>query len=191
MNEEQNNVQEQEVEEVEQSEENHETDSTTEGEGTTEDESSEQRRTETKEQRETRLKRQLKRIKKQLGEDGDSDEKGEKSGTKGSQESDERYDRLELKTEGITTKKEQDVVLDYARWKGIDVTEALKAPSVKVELAELRKKASVPPPSGRTSNGSSASIDYYASQIKKGAIKLSQVESPEMRKQLRKMRIFS
>ena len=105
--------------------------------------------------------------------------------------SDERYDRLELKTEGITTKKEQDVVLDYAKWKGVSVTDALKNTGVKAELAEMRKQSSVPPPSGRSSNGQSASVDYYASQIKKGAMTLKQVESPEMRKQRRKMRIFN
>ena len=180
--EQENNVAEQEETSTE---ENHETDNTTEDETEETEQGGEQQpatKSETPDQRLARLKRQLEREEKK---------QGIKKETKPTETSDERYDRLELKTEGVTTKKEQDVVLDYAKWKGVSVTEALKNPGVKAELSEMRKQSSVPPPSGRTTNGQSASVDYYASQIKKGALTLSQVESPEMRKQLRKMRIFS
>ena len=174
-----------EQEETSNEENEHETNNESESETEETEQGGEQQsatKSETPEQRLARLKRQLEREEKKQGIK--KEDKPEETG-------DERYDRLELKTEGITTKKEQDVVLDYAKWKGVSVAEVLKNTGVKAELAEMRKQSSVPPPSGRSSNGQSASVDYYASQIKKGAITLSQVESPEMRKQLRKMRIFS
>lgn len=180
--EQENNVVEQ--EETSNEEENHETNNQSEDETEETEQGGEQSsaRTETPDQQIARLKRQLEREKKKGSK---------KEETKPKETSDERYDRLELKTEGITSKKEQDVVLEYARFKRIDVGEAVKSSVVKAELAELRKKGNVPPPSGRSSNGQSASIDYYAGQIKKGNMTLTQVESPEMRKQLRKMRIFN
>jgi len=186
--------QQEESQEESSTQEEHETDTTTENEGTEEDESSEQQSAteskETPEQRLARLKRQYEREAKKQGVED------KKPNKKSQGDSDERIERLELKSEGYKSKKEQDIVLDYIagrreQGKEIDVETALKASVVREDLAELRKKSNVPPPSGRSSNGQSASVDYYASQIKKGAMTLSQVESPEMRKQLRKMRIFS
>jgi hypothetical protein len=169
---------------TEDNEHDYESDSTEEGEGTQTTEGSEQRKPETPEQKRARLERQLSQLNKKLGV------KGEETGEKGSKEVDERYDRIELKTEGITSKKEQDIVLDYARYKKIDVTEALKSTTVKAELAEYRSKAAIPAPSSRTGNGSNNSAEYYASQIKNGRLRLSDVKDPAIKKQLKSMRIF-
>jgi hypothetical protein len=134
--------------------------STTEGEAEKGDESSESRKTETPEQRKARIKRMYER------EFGKTDDKAVKESSK--EDGDERYARLELKTEGITSKKAQDVVLEYAKWKGIDATEALKSPIVKAEIAELEKKTSAPAPSKRTGTGSSDDFAYWVAQAKKG-----------------------
>ena len=171
---------------TEDNEHDYESDSTEEGESAQTTESGEQRKPETSEQRIARLKRQLDRELKKSGQ-----EVTKETGEKGSKEVDERYDRIELKTEGITSKKEQDIVLDYARYKKIDVTEALKSTTVKAELAEYRSKAAIPAPSSRTGNGSNNSLEYYASQIKNGRLRLADVKDPSIVKQLRTMRIFS
>jgi len=87
--------------------------------------------------------------------------KGDEDGGKGSEEAtkpqevdrEERYDRLNLKTEGIKDVKEQDAVLDYAKFKNITVDEALQTSAVKAELKELRTANSTPAPSTRTGGG--------------------------------------
>lgn len=107
-----------------------------------------------------------------------------------SEEVDERYERLELKTEGITNKKEQDVVLDYAKWKGISATEAMTSTTVKAELAELRAK-NLPAPSTRISSGKTDSYEYYAKNIKAGKLRLSDVQDASMRQRLMKGKIFN
>ena len=131
-------------------------------------------------------KDQDKRWKDRLKESKKSNSKG---GEESNEEVDERYHRLDLKTEGITNKKEQDVILDYAKYKGIDPTEAMKSPAIKAELAELRSK-NVPAPSTRTSGGKADSYDYYAKNIKAGKIRLADVPDAAMRKKLMSGKIF-
>jgi hypothetical protein len=123
---------------------------------------------ETPDQRRARIKRMYER------EFGIKDKGSSKeSGKEGSEESskvdaDERYSRLELKTEGVTSKKAQDIVLDYAKYKGIEPLDALKSPIVRAEMAELEKKTSVPAPSSRTNAGPSNDFAYWVAQAKKG-----------------------
>jgi hypothetical protein len=143
--------------------------STGEGEATETNEGGEQSKPkETPEQRKARIKRMYER------EFGKQDKgEGTKGSKEGSEESskvdgDERYSRLELKTEGVTSKKAQDIVLDYAKYKGIEPLEALKSPIVRAEIAELEKKTSVPAPSSRTNNGASNDFAYWVAQAKKG-----------------------
>lgn len=148
------------------------------------------KKSETAEQRRARIKRMYER---EFGkQDKDDGEKGgQESGKESHKEAkvdDERYARLELKTEGITSKKAQDVVLEYARFKGIEVEEALKSPIVRGELAELEKKTSAPAPSKRTSAGASDSFEYWVAQAKKGNFPTN---DSEMMAKLRKARIFT
>ena len=131
-----------------------------------------------------RIKEQDKRWKDRLKDS----KKGDKEGSK--EELDERYERLELKTEGITNRKEQDVVLDYARYKGITATEAIGSIAVKAELAELRSK-NVPAPSSRISGGTTDSFDYYVKNIKAGKLRLGDVKDAAMRKRLMDGKIFN
>lgn len=165
------------------------TDSNGEDETEASTESSEQQSTETPEQKRARLTRQLERLNKkhppQESEEGGKESRQESSKK---EEVDDRYNRLELKMEGITSKKEQDVVLDYAKWKGIDVTKALTTPAVKAELAELRAKSSTPAPSKRTSTGANNSFEYWVGQAKKGNFP---VNDPEMMDKLKNARIFT
>jgi hypothetical protein len=128
------------------------------------EESSEPRKTETPEQRKARIKRMYER------EFGKQDKGSSKEGSEESSkvDGDERYARLELKTEGVTSKKAQDIVLDYAKYKGIEPLEALKSPIVRAEMAELEKKTSVPAPSSRTNAGPSNDFAYWVAQAKKG-----------------------
>lgn len=170
--------------------------STSESEATQEAESGEQHSSETAEQRSARLKRQVERAAKQAGQTVEEylGVKGQESTEKGNQEGnqegqiDERYARLELKTEGITSKKAQDVVIDYAEWRGIDPIEALKSPIVRAELAELEKKTAAPAPSKRTNGGASDSFEHWVSQAKKGNFPL---HDREMMRKLSKARIFT
>lgn len=125
-------------------------------------ESSKQQSGETPEQRRARIKRMYER------EFGKPDSKGAEKGEESSKEGDDRYARLELKTEGVTSKKAQDIVLEYAKFKGIDALDALKSPIVKAEIAELEKKTSAPAPSKRTTGGASDDFSYWVAQAKKG-----------------------
>lgn len=131
-----------------------------------------------KEARKDQDKRWKQRLK--VGGEGDGDDQ-EEAGTT-AQDSDDRYDRLELKTEGVTVKAEQDLVIDYARHKKISVTEALQRPGVKAELKELRDKASTPPPSRRTGGGETGTLEYYVDQYKKGG---KSAPTVEMRRKVR------
>lgn len=81
---------------------------------------------------------------------------------------DERYDRLELKTEGITSKAEQDEVLSFAKFKNIPVLEAMKAPAVRGILKEMRDKAATPAPSTRIAKGVDSDVSYWVRETKKG-----------------------
>jgi hypothetical protein len=119
---------------------------------------------ETPDQRRARIKRMYER------EFGKQDKGSSKEGSEESSkvDGDERYSRLELKTEGVTSKKAQDIVLDYAKFKGIEPLEALKSPIVRAEMAELEKKTSVPAPSSRTNAGPSNDFAYWVAQAKKG-----------------------
>ena len=168
--------------------------STGESEDASSTEGSEQHSTETPEQRSARLKRQIEREAKKQGKTveeylGYKGSKGSEEGGKESSkvDSDERYARLELKTEGVTSKKAQDIVLEYANWKGIDPIAALKSPIVKAEIAELEKKTSAPAPSKRTGTGASDPFEYWVAQARNGHFPR---HDKEMMKKLQKGHIF-
>lgn len=168
-------------------EEHEETNSDSEGEAAEGDfETGNSERTYTQAELDARIKEQDKRWKDRI-KNGKKDSKGDKEDSK--EEVDERYERLELKTEGITNKKEQDVVLDYAKYKGISAIEAMGSVTVKAELAELRAK-NVPSPSTRISGGATDSYEYYAKNIKAGKLRLSDVKDSTMRQRLMKGKIF-
>ena len=147
-----------------------EDESTNEGEAKETSEGGESRKTETPEARRARIKRQYER------EFGKQDKGESKEGTKEESskvDGDERYARLELKTEGITSKKAQDIVLEYIKeakliGKTVEPSEALKSLVVKEAIAELEKKTSAPAPSKRTNTGASDSFEYWVAQAKKG-----------------------
>lgn len=158
--------------------------SDSESEVATQTESGKQQSGETPDQRRARIKRMYER---EFGKDGDKG--SQKSSEESSKEvGDERYARLELKTEGITSKKAQDVVLEYAKFKGIDAIEALKSPIVKAEIAELEKKTSAPAPSKRTNAGASDSFEYWVAQSRKGNYPRG---DKAMMDKLKKARIFT
>lgn len=152
-------------------------------------EGSKQQSGETPDQRRARIKRMYER---EFGK------QGSESGQKGSEESgkevsDERYSRLELKTEGITSKKAQDVVLEYIKeakliGKEVDIASALKSNVVKEAIAEIEKKTAVPPPSRRTSSGASDSFEHWVGQARKGNFPRG---DREMMAKLKKARIFT
>lgn len=165
-----------------------ENESTTESKAQTETESSDKRTTETPEQRKARIKRMYER------EFGIKDKGESKEDSKESSkvDGDERYTRLELKTEGITSKKAQDIVLDYIReakliGRNIEPADALKSLVVKEAIAELEKKTSVPAPSKRTTTGSSDDFNYWVAQARKGNFPRG---DRQMMERLAKARIF-
>ena len=170
--------------------------STTESEGAETSEGTKRNPTETAEQRQARIKRQVERDAKKAGVSieeylGISSQKGSQEGSK--EVGDDRYARLELKTEGVTLKKAQDVVLDYIReakliGKDVDVATALKSPIVREAIAEIERKNSAPPPSKRTSTGASDSFEYWVSQARKGNFPR---HDKEMMARLKKARIFT
>ena len=107
------------------------------------------------------------RIKGLKGDEG-SEEGGEESNRPTEVDGDERYNRLELKTEGIKDTKEQDIVLDYAGFKKITVDQALNTPAVKAELKEYRTANSTPAPSPRTGTGMRDEVAHDALMLSKG-----------------------
>ena len=141
-------------------------DSASEGES----ETTEERQPETSEQRVARLKRQLEREQKKLGIEGEKPRKQEAK--KDSKEVDstlmERLDRGDLRFEGVKDKGEQDIIIEYATWKGMDVLEAMNSAAVKAELKEYRAKSATPSPSKRAVQGTRDDVAYWADQMKKG-----------------------
>jgi hypothetical protein len=142
--------------------------STTESEAKEGEESSESRKTETPEQRKARIKRMYER---EFGKQdkGSSKEGGEESSKVDNQD----YIRLALEVKGVTSKKAQDIVLQYIKeakliGKEVDVAKALGSMVVKEALAEIEKKTSVPAPSKRTGTGSSDDFGYWVAQAKQG-----------------------
>lgn len=63
---------------------------------------------------------------------------------------DDRYSRLELKMDGITDSKAQETVIDYAKFKGISVSEAAQSPVMRAELKQMAKVEATPASSSRT-----------------------------------------
>lgn len=155
--------------------ENGEDNSTEESNGEAQAESSNERQPETPEAKRARLKRQLEQLDKKHGF------KDEEAPKKSDETTDERYDRLELKTEGVTAKKEQDAVIEYARFKKISVVEALNSVAMKAELKELRAKSATPAPSTRTSGGHTDDVAYWARQTEAG----KSAPTPELRAKVR------
>ena len=152
-------------------------------------EGSKQQSGETPEQRRARIKRMYER---EFGKQGsESSQKGSEESSK--EVGDERYARLELKTEGVASKKAQDVVLEYIKeakliGKDVDIASALKSNVVKEAIAELEKKTSVPPPSRRTNAGASESFEYWVAQARKGNYPRN---DRAMMEKLKKARIFT
>lgn len=159
---------------------NEETNNEAEGETGAQAEEQSERRTETPEAKRARLQRQLEQLNKKHGfkdEGGDNKPQAQKEVG-----GDDRFDRLELKTEGLKDKAEQDIVLDWMRYKKIDVMAALNSPAVKAELREYREKASTPSPSVRTGTQTKG-VEYWARQVELGK---SNSDDPKMRDQVRK-----
>lgn len=175
------------VEPTEPQNEHENIDSTGEGEATPQPQGGEQRQPETPEAKRARLQRQLDQLNKKFPpkEDGGS----RKEGGQTSEEVKELLARQDLKLAGIADKKEQDIVMKYAKTEGIeDMGKAVKHPIVKGALDYHRAQASTPAPSTRTNGGASNSLEYWAEQARKhGRLP----DDPEMRRQLRKMRIWS
>jgi len=177
-----------------------EDDSTGEDEGEASSESSEQRPTETPEQRNARIKRQVEREAKKAGITVEEylGIKSEKGSEKGRQEGnpsqvDENYLRLDLKTEGIKSKKEQDTVIDYIKEKKllghtVDVETALKSMVVKEELTRIRNASATPKPSSRPGQvGGEKTLEQYAQLMQKGRAN----EVPlEKQREIRKKRML-
>lgn len=156
-----------------------ETHNEAEGEARAQDEETQsERRTETPEAKRARLKRQLEQLDKKHGF---KDEAGDKPQEVKEVGQDERYDRLELKTEGLKDKAEQDIVLDYMRYKKIDVMTALNSAAVKAELREYREKASTPSPSTRTA-APTKGVEYWVRQVDAGK---ANSDDPVMRRKVR------
>lgn len=130
-------------------------------------ETTEERQPETPEQRVARLKRQLEREERKLGIKG---EEKPKKDTKKEIEPDisERLDRGDLRYEGVKDRGEQDIIIEYAKWKNVDVLDAMNSAAVKAELKEYRAKSATPSPSRRTATGTRDDVAYWADQMKKG-----------------------
>lgn len=183
--------------EEESNQSDYENDSTGEDESSSSEQGGDKPRSETPEQRQSRLKRQIERDAKKAGLSVEEylGLGGKKSGEEGGKEVDSKYLRLELKTEGLKSTKEQDIVLNYIQeakliGKTVDVETALKSLVVREALAEVRRVESVPKPSSRTNGGASDSLDHYARMIKAGKMRLNDVPDAEMRKRLTKAKIF-
>lgn len=154
-------------------------DTANEGEGETSDESNVEREPETPEQRSARIKRQAEREAKKQGITlqeylGIESKEGSKKPDKKEEKVDtdsaiaERLDRGDLRYEGIKDKGEQDIIMEYANWKGMDVLDAMNTGAVKAELKEYRAKQATPSPAKRTSQGNRDDVAYWAEQMKKG-----------------------
>ena len=157
-----------------------------EDDGTSEDTSD---RTYTQAELDARIKEQDKRWKDRLKKSGKENEKSDNPNK-------EDYLRLDLKTEGVKDKKEQDIILNYIKEKAllgeeVSTTEALGKMVIKEALSEMRATSSIPAPSSRTSGGSNDSYDYYAKNIKAGKMRLSDVTDAGMREKLMKGKLFS
>lgn len=181
-----NNEEAETINDSESNNEEYETDGSTENETETTDEGKQQREPETPEAKRARLKRQLEQLDKKHGFK-DEDSKGESKKAPKEEVNptlEEKYNRLALKTEGYVEKGEQDIVLDYALYKKIDIDEAIKSPIVKGEIKAYRDKAATPSPSSRTTKGGTATVDTLVTRYKAGKY-LSPDEMKQVRKKLR------
>ena len=133
--------------------------------------------TETPDAKRARLKRQLEQHDKKHGFK-------EEPSKKDNAGSDERYDRLALRQEGVVEKDEQNIAIEYAKWKGIDVVDAIKLPAVKAELQTLRAK-DVLAPSTRTGGRTTADDPAQLSKQYKAGKYLTPDQMKKVRKHLR------
>lgn len=134
----------------------------------------EQREREARKDQDKRWKERIKGIK------GDEDGEESKEATNESPDIAERLDRTDLRLEGVKEKAEQDAVIEYAKWKKIDVLSALNTPAMKAELKEMRNKSATPSSSSRTSTGARDEVSYWAEQTEKG----KSAPTPELRKKV-------
>jgi len=134
--------------------------------------------TETPDAKRARLKRQLEQHEKKHGF------KEEPSVKDNDVSSDDRYNRLALRQEGVTEKDEQNIAIEYAKWKGIDVVDAIKLPAVKAELQTLRAK-DVLAPSTRTAGRTTADDPAQLSKQYKAGKYLTPEQMKKVRKHLR------
>jgi len=146
-------------------------DRSTEGNGTEEGENFTFTKTELEDRDKNIRHKQDGRWKDRLKKAGAGEEDGgEKKSVQKEDTSDERYQRLEMKVDGIKTKDQQDFVLDYAQTKNISVSEALDTRVVKVELKEMKetvaKTDALPTSSSRTVQArNSEDVGYWANQL--------------------------
>jgi len=134
--------------------------------------------TETPDAKRARLKRQLDQHEKKHGFKEEVSVKDNESS------SDDRYNRLALRQEGVTEKDEQNIAIEYAKWKGIDVVDAIKLPAVKAELQTLRAK-DVLAPSNRTAGRTTADDPALLSKQYKAGKYLTPEQMKKVRKHLR------
>lgn len=153
-------------------------DSTGESEGATEEKP--ERRAESPEQKVARLKRQLEREERKLGIESNKSPKNEakESNVDGTTE---RLDRMDLRSEGIRDKSEQDIILKYARIEVLDPIDALDSDIVKAALKTYRNKQATPSPNRRTGQGTRDEVSYWADQTLKG----KRAPTAEMRTKVR------
>jgi|JI10StandDraft_1071094.scaffolds.fasta_scaffold12225_7 hypothetical protein len=175
-------------------EESHEqNDSARENEGAETTKDSVDREPETSEQRSARIKRQVEREARKSGISveeylGISRKEGSKESSKETNKEEvggdvtERLDRSDLRYEGIRDKSEQDIVIEYARYRNMDVLDAMNTPAVKAELKEFRAKNATPSPTRRTGTGARDEVAYWADQMNKG----NRPPTAEMRTKARK-----
>lgn len=165
----------------------YEANSTTEGEAEESTQGDNSSKGESPEAKRARLKRQLAQLDKKHGfKDEDVKEESSVSGQKTDKEAEleEKYNRLALKQDGYTDKAEQDAVIKYAKFEGIEVEDAVKSPVAQAIIKALRDKASTPSPSARTSKNGAPTIDGLIAKYKAGKY-LSPTEMKEVRKKLR------
>lgn len=162
----------------------HEIDSTPESNDASGAETIDTPKSETAEQRLARLKRQYEREAKKQGIKGDGDSAKTDKEEDLDARYEEKYNRLALKQDGYTDKAEQDAIIKYSRFEGIDVEEAVKSPVAQAIIKGLRDKAATPGPSSRTSKNGAPTIDGLVAKYKAGKY-LAPSEMKEVRKKLR------
>lgn len=141
-------------------------DTDSEGEGT--ETETVERKPETPEQRVARLKRQLEREERKLGIESEKGSKETRKEVEGDATIVDRLDRADLRAEGFRDKGEQDLLIKYSRFEGMDVVDFAQTTLGKTLIKEYRAKNSTPSPARRTGTGTRDEVAYWAAQLEKG-----------------------